>query len=336
MQAPAVATETRILTRSDVRDLLDMATCIEAVERAFRLLGEGRAPAPTVAGVHATEGGFHIKAGLLETGGRELFVAKTNANFPGNPARHGLPTIQGTVSVCDAERGTPLALMDSIEITALRTAAASAVAAKWLARDDASRLAVIGCGTQGAMHVTALGLVRTLSHVTLSDADPGRARALARQLVGTLAAEVKVAGDVGDAVREADLIVTCTTSRAFLLERGQVPAGAFVAGVGVDAEHKRELAPSLMAGATVVTDLTAQCAAFGDLHHAIAAGAMRAEGVHAELGAVVAGRVRGRRSPEEVVVFDSTGMALQDAAAAGVVYARAVAEGRGLVVDFQA
>ena len=121
---------TLILTRRDVRETLDMRECIDAVERAFQLHGSGQATPPAVASVPVSGGGFHIKAGVLPFGERSYFVAKTNGNFPGNPERNGLPTVQGTLVVCDGERGIPLAVMDANEITALRTAAATAVAAK--------------------------------------------------------------------------------------------------------------------------------------------------------------------------------------------------------------
>jgi ornithine cyclodeaminase/alanine dehydrogenase-like protein (mu-crystallin family) len=118
----------------------------------------------------------------------------------------------------------------------------------------------------------------------------------------------------------ADVIVTCTTSREFLLFREMVPAGSFVAGVGVDNEHKKELSPDLLAAAKVVTDLRTQCVLIGDLHHAVAAGAMGVEDVHADLADVVAGSKAGRASTDEVIIFDSTGIALQDVAAAVAVY----------------
>jgi len=128
------ASGTLLLTRKDVSELLTLNDCVLAVEQAFRLQGEGRAPAPGVLGVHAQGGGFHIKAGTLPLS-RKYFAAKANANFPGNPAR-GLPTIQGVVLLFDADNGQVLAAMDSIEITILRTGAATAVAAKYLARKD--------------------------------------------------------------------------------------------------------------------------------------------------------------------------------------------------------
>jgi ornithine cyclodeaminase/alanine dehydrogenase-like protein (mu-crystallin family) len=327
---------TLLLTRSDVRRTLDLARCIDAVERAFRLHGSGAAPHPAVASVPVPAGGFHVKAGVLQWGNRSYFAAKTNGNFPGNPARHGLPTIQGTVVVCDAERGTPLALLDSIEITALRTAAATAVAARHLARPEASSVAIIGCGLQGAMHVEAISLVRQIGRLVLHDADPAAASELARRVQRERQIPVDVAPAASAAARGADICVTCTTSTEFLLGAEDVASGAFVAGVGVDSERKRELAPALLAQSRVVVDVLSQCAAFGDLHHAIDAGAMSTDDVHAELGQIIVGARPGRQSSGDVIVFDSTGMALQDVAAAAVVYERALELGLGTPFDFSA
>ena len=326
---------TLILTRSDVRDTLDLAECIDAVERAFRQYGSGRAGAPAVAAVHVPDGGFHIKAGVLSVGNRNYFVAKTNGNFPGNPEHHGLPTIQGTLVLCDADRGTPLAVMDSTGITAQRTAAATAVAARYLARDSASRLAIIGCGLQGDTHVRALSLVRQIHAITLFDGNPAASKDLADRIAQRSDVRVSIASSATEAAAGADICVTCTTSSTFLLDEGDVAVGTLVAGVGVDSERKKELSPALLKRARIVVDVLAQCAAFGDLHHAIEAGAVSAASVYAELGEVVAGTKRGRLSESEVIVFDSTGMALQDVAAAAVVYERARSTGRGMVVRFE-
>jgi alanine dehydrogenase len=140
---------TRLLRRSDIEGLLSLRECIGAVENIFRLQGEGKIPAPGILGVRATGGGLHVKAGLLP-GNRNYFVAKLNANFAGNNARFGLPTIQGVIVVFDAENGAPLAILDSIDITIKRTAAASAVAAKYLARKESSVATICGCGRQGS------------------------------------------------------------------------------------------------------------------------------------------------------------------------------------------
>ena len=320
-----------LLTQSDVAALLTMDECIAAVEAAFRAYGEGRAGAPGILGMHAARGGFHIKAGFLDAG-RAFFAAKLNANFPGNPARFQMPTIQGAVVLCDADNGFPLAIMDSIEITSRRTAAATAVAAKHLARRDAHVATVCGAGIQGRVQIQALASVRELTQVFVFDQDEARARRLARALDSEISAHVTAVSDLAEAVRGSDLCITCTTARGFFLRKEMVSPGTFVAAVGADNPEKQEIDPELLACSTLVVDLLEQCATIGDLHHALAAGVMTTAGVHAELGEVVAGKKPGRTSPDEITIFDSTGMALQDVAAAAAVYTSAYAAGRGLRV----
>lgn len=322
---------TLVLARGDVEGLLGLDECIAAVEHAFRLHAEGKTLAPGVLAVPAREGGFHIKAAGLQLD-RLYFAAKTNANFPGNPARHGLPAIQGVIVLCDADDGRPLAVMDSMEVTMRRTAAATAVAAKWLARRDSATATICGCGRQGGAQLAALARVLPLRRAYAVDADEGRARAFAKEQSAALGIEVTVATDLAGAVGKSDVCVTCTPSRRPLLFRDDVAAGTFVAAVGADSPDKQELDPALLAEAVVVVDVLEQCAAIGDLHHALASGALSREDVHAELAEVVTGGKPGRRSPEEITVFDSTGTALEDVAAAVVVYERAVREAIGLRV----
>ena len=338
MQSQQALTQagTLVINGTDVRKVLDMPQTVRVVEDAFRLLGSGRASPPVVSSVRAADGGFHIKSALITVGETEYFVSKTNANYPDNASRYGLPTIQGTIVMHDAGNGVPLAVIDSIEITAMRTAAATAVAARYLAREDAGALAIVGCGIQGFQHLRAMRLVRQLRSVTLYDVHESAARALAKVVAAEMALPVHVASSASDAVGAADLIVTCTTSTEFLLRAADIQSGAFVAGVGVDAEHKRELSPDLLETSKVVVDVLEQCAAFGDLHHAMERGVMSTADVHADLGAIVAGRRVGRSSPEETFVFDSTGMALQDAATAITVLERARARGLGVDVRFPA
>jgi len=323
--------ETLVLTRRDVQTLLGIDECIAAVEAAFRLHAEGRSLSPGVLGVPAREGGFHIKAAGLELR-RLYFAVKTNANFPGNPRRHGLPAIQGVIVLCDADNGCPLAVMDSMEVTARRTAAATAVAAKWLARPDASTVTVCGCGSQGREQLRALARVLPLRRAYAVDLDLETARGYAADLSRELGFEVIPSRDHVESVRGSDVCVTCTPSREAFLLREHVRPGTFVAAVGADSSLKQELDPRLMAAAVVVVDVLEQCASIGDLHHALEAGVLTREQVHAELADVVTGRKPGRRSREEITVFDSTGTALEDVAAAAIVYERAVAAGAGLAV----
>lgn len=324
-------TDTLILTRADVEALLGWDECIAAVEAAFRLHAEGRSLPPGVLGVKAPHGGFHVKAAGLDTG-RLYFAAKTNGNFPDNPRRHGLPAIQGVIVLCDADDGRPLAVMDSMEVTVRRTAAATAVAARHLARPGSRTATVVGCGTQGRAQVRALCRVLPLERVFALDQDAAAAAAFARDLAAELGLDVRPAVDLASAAAASDVCVTCTPARAPVLLAGHVRPGAFVGAVGADSPDKHEIDPRLMASAVVVADVLEQCAAMGDLHHALAAGAMTRADVRGELADLVTGRVAGRRADDEVTVFDSTGTALEDVAAAALVYEKAVASGAGQAV----
>jgi ornithine cyclodeaminase/alanine dehydrogenase-like protein (mu-crystallin family) len=324
---------TLVLTAADVERLLDLPACMAAVERAFVAHAEGRAFGPAILGVHVPGGGFHVKAAGM-AGPSPRFAAKLNANFPGNGKRFGLPTIQGVVVLSDAEHGSPLAVMDSASITVLRTAAATGLAAKALARADARIVAICGLGAQSRAQLRALARVRRLEKVFAFDLDPARARTFADEMTGELGVSVEAADHLGGATRASDMIVTCTPSKRWFLDRAMVRPGAFVAAVGDNSEEKQEIAPALMAAGKVVCDVRAQCAEIGDLHHAVVAGAMTVDDAHAELADVLTGRRPGRESADEITLFDSTGTALQDVAAATLVHERALAEGAGLSVRF--
>ena len=304
---------TLLLGRADVERLLTADVCIGAVEDAFRQHALGNVPTPGILGMHAADGGFHVKAGFLGA----YFAAKINANFPGNV---GLPTIQGAVILFDSGNGRPLAILDSISITALRTAAASAVAAKHLARPECDTMLICGCGGQAASQLEALLRVRKPRRVFAYDREQGRARAFAARF------DCVVVENLAEAARLSDIVVTCTTAERYFIAREMVRPGTFIAAVGADNEHKQEIDPRLLAHAKVVTDLTEQAARIGDLHHAIDAGLMSAAGVHAELGEVIVGRKPGRERADEIIVFDSTGTGLQDVAAAVAAYGKALEE----------
>ena len=304
--------ETLILSRRAVAALMGPADWLEAVETGFRAAGEGRAEAPPPMTIAGSGGAFHAKGASLRLD--RMYVAlKLNGNFPGNPAARALPTIQGALLLCDGETGSLLAIVDSIELTLRRTAAATALAARFLARPESRTVLVCGCGEQGRAQLAALREVLPIDRVLAWDRDPERARTFGGEAVDDLEA----------AARESDVIVTCTTARAPFLEAFFVRPGTFVAAVGADSPGKSEIAPELTSRALVVTDVLEQCAVMGDLHHAIEAGAMDRSGVQAELADLVTGAKAGRTSDEQITLFDSTGTALQDVAAAALIYQRA-------------
>ena len=324
---------TLLLTRRDVASLLTIEDCISAVELAFKMHGEGKTQPPGVLGVHARDGGFHIKAGILELG-RSYFAAKVNANFAQNSKRFGLPLIQGVIVLSDAENGFPLALMDSIEITIQRTGAATAVAARYLARRDSKTVTICGCGNQGAVSLNALSKLFSLEIVHAYDIDHERSEHFAQQMARASGLQVESIESLADSLETSDIVVTCTPSKQPFIKQEWIRPGTFIAAVGADNEDKQELAPELLSRNTTIVDVVDQAATIGELHHAIDAGLMAKDDVHAELGEVVAGRKAGRISTDEIIVFDSTGMALQDVIVAAAVFEKAIAEGLGQMIDF--
>ena len=313
---------TLLLTRREVAALLKIEECTEAMERMFRMYGEGKTQPPGVLGEHVQDGGFHIKAGVLELN-RPYFAAKINANFPENPKRVGSPTIQGVIVLSDGANGYPLAVMDSTEITSQRTAAATAVAAKYLARPESKKLTICGCGNPGGAALRALRNLFPLEEVWAYDSDLTRSEEFADNLSAELAISIKPVARLADAVPHSDICVTCTPAKQFFLRPEHIAPGTFIAAVGADNEEKRELDPALLSENKVIADIVEQCASIGELHHALDARVMTRAQVHAELGEVVAGTKVGRTSSAEIIIFDSTGMALQDVMSAAFVYEKA-------------
>lgn len=326
------ARPTLVLTASDVDALLSIDACIAAVEAALILHEHGRSLPPASLGLAPAGGSFHVKAAGLTLDERAFIVAKANVNLPGNPGR-GLPTIQGALLLFDADDGRPLAIMDSIVITAVRTAAVAAVAARWLARPEAATLTIVGCGAQAPAQLRAMAAVRPIAQAYAIDLDRPRAAQFADAMTRELGVPIEATADLPRAVSVSDICVTCTTATSPILGPDDLHPGLFIAAVGADNPHKQEIAPGALVAARVVVDSLEACAVSGDLRHALAAGVMSRDDVHAELSAVVAGRAAGRAGADEVFIFDSTGTALQDVAAAVAVYRAAVESGHGLTVQ---
>ena len=324
------AISTLILDRHTIAALMAPQDYVAAVEAGFRSHVDGAGDVPPPMHIPVEGGAFHAKGARLKLD-RHYVGVKLNGNFPGNP-KTGLPTIQGVVVLCDGTTGSVLALMDSIEITLRRTAAATALAARFLAPEGADCVAVCGCGQQGRAQLAALVEVLPLQRALAWDVESDKAAVFAREMSEALQLEVSTAARPEDATRPSAVIVTATTARTPFLSKAMVPPGAFVAAIGADSPDKSELVPDLMAEATIVVDLLAQALTMGDLHHAVEAGVATAGDVHAELGELIVGRKPGRKSGSETIVFDSTGIAFQDVASAAWIWRRAVAERVGVPI----
>ncbi len=317
-----------VLSRSDIAQLMAYGDYVDAVEAALRAAVEGRALAPPAAAFHLPQGSFHAKAAALLDGGPPAMAIKLNGNYPGNPSDNGLPTVQGIIYLADAANGRPLALMDSIEVTINRTGAATTLAARHLARPDSKVATLCGAGVQGRIQARAIAAALSLQRLHVWDIRPDAARVLAEELGRDLQIDVAATGSLAVA-RDSDVIVTCTSAREAFLTTELVRPGTFIAAIGADNSDKQEIAPLLYAASVAIVDSLEQAAEIGDLHHALAAGAVTTRHVQATLGEIVAGRSPGRSDPEAITLFDSTGMGLQDVAAAAAIYRRALEAGVG-------
>ncbi len=301
-----------LFSAADLRAALTPEKCLAALEAAYKALGSDPESEPKTLGFKGFEGSFHIKSGLYPKT-RHIFAAKLNANFPGNSSK-GLPTIQGLVVLVDATDGVPLAVMDSGELTAIRTAAASAMAARYGARPKSSVVTFIGTGFQAGYILKALKPIFPIDQIFAFDLDKDRLTKFAK----TFGAEP--VSDLKSATLKSDIIITCTTSKSPVLFENQVAQGTFISAVGADNPEKNEIDPGLFKKAAILVDDLEKCAKEGDLFNALEAGAVTLSDVRADLCQLALGKIKGRESEDEIVIFDSLGTGLQDVAAAEAVF----------------
>jgi alanine dehydrogenase len=321
-----------ILTRSQIAGLLSFEEYLTVVGHAFRAHAEGCAMQPALIHVAAPDGEFHVKAGGLLSP-EPHFALKCNGGFFKNRELYGMPNIQGMVILANAANGLPLAVMDSMEITLQRTGAATAIAARYLARRDSSVVTICGCGNQGRIQLRGICHTLPIQKAFAYGLSLEKTRAFAETMSAELNIVVEATSDLPTALRQSDVCVTCTPGRKTLLFAEDIPAGMFIAAVGADSPDKQELDPHLLALASVYGDLLEQCAEVGEFHHALDSGLVKREDFRGELSALIAGVVRGRTRPDEVTIFDSTGTALQDVAAAVAVYRKARQLGVGTEIN---
>jgi ornithine cyclodeaminase/alanine dehydrogenase-like protein (mu-crystallin family) len=306
------------LSRADVERLLDVDSMIDALGRALVVFSSGITSVPPRSGARVGDRGM-LGAMPGYVPGIALEV-KLVTVFPANH-HHGLPSHQGLIMVFDEDTGAPLAVMDGTYITAIRTGGTAAVAARVLARDDSAVLAILGAGVQGGSHLETFPKVRDFKEIRVASRDPDHARALVARYPRAVVAESFEA-----AVRGADVVACCTDAREPILRRGWIKPGAHVSSVG--GTWGPELDAETIAAGRVFVEWR------GAATSPPPAGAAELQGLDAssltEVGEVLAGTMPGRVSAEEITIYKSTGHAVEDAAAARLVYDRAKAEGAGV------
>ncbi|HEX4960315.1 MAG TPA: ornithine cyclodeaminase family protein [Thermoanaerobaculia bacterium] len=323
------------LNRREVESLLPMAECIEVVEAAFRSLARGEAVQPLRSALWMPDrhGLLVVMPGMLGLAEEGVAGAKVLTVVPDNFTR-GEDSHQGFVLLFDQRQGRPLALFDAGAVTAIRTAAASAVATRALARKDAGDLAILGTGVQARSHLEAMKAVRSLRRVRIWSRNPENARRLAEEQGARLGLPVEPAGTAREAVEGADLICTVTAATEPVLLGEWIAPGAHVNAVGACTPNARELDAAAVVRSRLFTDRRESLLAeAGDFLLARAEGAVGDSHIQGELGEVLAGKIPGRGSGEEITLFKSLGIAVEDLASGRHLYAKALASGRGTALE---
>lgn len=324
-----------LLTGSEMLRLVTMDLALAAVTEAFRAHGEGRVNMPPKAHLNLPQGSFKAMYGEVFLPAGHICGVKWNANFPENP-RQGRLTIMGKLLLNDPETGLELADLDATHITAYRTGAAGGIAVQHLAREDAARLGLVGAGEQARTQVAAILKMRPIRQITVYSRTLIHAQACQEELEKTYGAslQVTVAETAAAAVRGQDIVVTTTPSTAPLVRREWVDPGTHLNAVGADSPGKQELDPAILTAAKVVVDDWAQCKDIGEINVPLARGEFTPAQVYGSLGEIVAGKKPGRTAPQEITVFDSTGLAIQDLALGLEILRRAQAQGLGEEKNF--
>lgn len=324
-----------ILTQAEIEALLPMAACIELMAEALTALARGEVQQPQRMILRPPgANGLMALMPVYRGGAQAAYGLKAICVFPDNAAS-GKDAHQGGVLLFDGATGEPRALLNASAITAIRTAAVSGLATRLLARADASVLALIGAGVQARVHLAALACVRALKQVRIVSRNMAHARKLAEAAQGSYGFKVEAVAHVEAAVRGADLIVTATTAHEPVLTRDWIKAGAHINAVGTYSPAARELDSATMAAASLFVDRRAAALTeAGDLLLAINEGAITPEHIRAELGELLTGAHPGRTAPEEITLFKSLGLAIEDLAAAEYLYRQAHTQERGSWVEF--
>ncbi len=338
--------KTLLLSKNDVERSVSMDEVIMAVEAAYRAYQRGSVDQPPIQTIEMPEFGADSDIKCCYNRENALFSIKIVGLFPENfngPHKYRsaegekLPNMMGNVILGDGKTGASLAVMDASLITGIRTGAAGAVSAKYFARKNAHVAAVFGMGAQARMQAYALSRVRAIEEFRVYDkfATPETRQAYLEDVRGLTGAKVVFCDDPADAALGADVLICATPSKQAYLMKEYVKPGMHIIEVGVDVENKAEVEPAVFAMADkVICDSTAQCLARGETRNAVMSGLFAPEDIYAEIGEIVLGLKPGRQSEEEITLFDTTGMSIQDNTTAEAVYKVAVEKGYGSWFEF--
>ena len=327
--------ETLLLNKEEVGRLIDLDAVRAAVEDGYRSFNSGLVVQPDIMDLSlpGTHEGVDFKGGL-DMGGGYITLKASSGGYDNNP-KLGLPTGMNTVMLFEAKTCALKCIMDGTFITGCRTGAAGAISVKYLARADAAKLCVIGAGTQARRQLAAMMRVRKLTEVRAWDALPEFLEKYVKEMSAETGLEIRKCATAEEAVRGADIVVTTTRARRGpIVKKEWLKPGTHIAAIGADALDKQELDAGVYDGAKVVCDSINLCVKRGETQNAVRAGVIRLEDIHAEIGEIILGKKPGRENPDEVTIFDTVGMAIQDIVTAAMLYKGALEKGLGTRYEF--
>lgn len=319
-----------LLTEDDIKPVLDMGKAVKVVEEAFKAYGECRVNMPPKAYLYLENGDFRAMYGVIKDirPGEDVCGIKWVNVHPGNPKR-GLPTVMAKILLNDPKTALELADMDGTYVTDLRTGAAGAVAAKYLSRKDSKVAAFIGAGCQAKTQLEGLSNVRELREVRVYDIDRSKAKSFSEEMSGKFSLEVYPMDSVREVVEDCDILTTVTPSRKPVVDLQHITGGMHINAIGADAKGKEELDPRILGNSKIVIDDWNQASHSGEINVPLEKGIISRKDIYGNLGEIVTGEKEGREGKEEVTVFDSTGLIIQDLAVAYLAYKSCKEKGIG-------
>ena len=324
---------TMILDGKTIKRLVGMKEAIKAIEEVFKYFGDGEVQMPSKLYLHLDKynGDFRAMPAYIE-GLKSCGIKWVNVH-PGNKKKD-LPTVMAIIILSDPRNGFPLCVMDATYATALRTAAAGGVAAKYLARKDSRRIAMVGCGVQAKTQLSAINELFGIEEVNVWGLKRGEATGFIREMRELRGLKMVAWDTVEGCVKDCDIVVTTTPSRKPLLRLEWLKKGVHINAIGADATGKQELDPGILKKAKIVVDAWKQAAHSGEINVPLSKGQLSKNDIYANIGEIVTAAKKGRTKKEEITIFDSTGLAIQDIAMANIIYKKALRLKKARYVEF--
>lgn len=324
-----------LLNKENVGSLIRMDEVIGTVEEAYKAFNSGQVNQPPYTCIHLPPPRGEIDFKLSHCEANEIISMKASSGgFPNNLAEHGVPSGMGTVLLFDARTCALVCVMDGSLLTGLRTGAAGAVSVKVLARQNARKITSIGTGNQARMQIRAIHEVMKIEEIHAWDHHPENLARYKADIEREFGIPVVMASSMQAAVEQADILITTTRGKGALVEAAWIQPGTHIVAMGTDTYGKQELEPEIFRHAKIVNDSTAQCIEKGETWHPLNQNIITQADIHAEIGEILLGQKPGRETDQEITIFDSTGMAIQDNTTAAKIYRNAIASQTGTTFEF--